>query len=84
MHLPGFSDSDSDGDRRYEHEGHHDPRNDGPGDELEEDERLPDVAAPLPPLPVQIHANTYRYIQIHTHTYTYIHIHACINILISR
>jgi hypothetical protein len=38
VHLPGMTDSESDGDRRDEHPGPRDPDNGGPGDEPEEDE----------------------------------------------
>lgn len=93
VHLPGMTDSDSDGERREERPDHHAPDAGGPGEEPEEDEQLPDVVAPLPPVPVQIHNHTYTYMHIrtntydtysiHTHTYSYMHICTCINILIS-
>ena len=71
VHLPGMTDSESDGDERDERvvleSG---GQGDEPHDVVAPPLPVPDVVAP--PLPVQIH--TYTYI-IRTHTYIYIHIH---------
>ena len=66
-HLPGMTDSESDGDERAV------PNTDGLGGEPQDVDApllpVPDVV--VPPPPVHIHTHTYI---IRTHTYTYVHI----------